>query len=151
MPFTYLRAYATELCTTHRAGGPRGGMDGDGPSSVDRPEAGAGRLPAVTPRSSVDVEIEQSRPVPRPARLADPPVLLRRPDRARQGPGDLLDLPVRTTCLARAIERDEPYGVWGGEVLISGRVAEKRARGRPARRSRPRLVVDEVTGVPIVA
>ena len=59
MPFTYLRAYATELCTTRRAGGPGGRPDGDGPSSADRPEAGASRLPAVAPRNSVDVEIDR--------------------------------------------------------------------------------------------
>jgi WhiB family transcriptional regulator, redox-sensing transcriptional regulator len=40
--------------------------------------------------------------------------------------------PVRTECLAGALERREPWGVWGGELLISGAVvARKRPRGRP--------------------
>ncbi len=40
--------------------------------------------------------------------------------------------PVRNECLAGALERREPWGVWGGELLISGAVvARKRPRGRP--------------------
>ncbi len=40
--------------------------------------------------------------------------------------------PVREACLAGAIERAEPWGVWGGEVFIGGQVvATKRGRGRP--------------------
>lgn len=40
--------------------------------------------------------------------------------------------PVRATCLAGAIERREPWGVWGGEVFVEGViVAHKRGRGRP--------------------
>jgi hypothetical protein len=34
-------------------------------------------------------------------------------------------------------------------VLIDGRIAEKRPRGRPPRHGRPRLVVDEITGVAV--
>ncbi len=40
--------------------------------------------------------------------------------------------PVREGCLAGAIEREEPWGVWGGEVFVGGQVvATKRGRGRP--------------------
>jgi WhiB family redox-sensing transcriptional regulator len=39
---------------------------------------------------------------------------------------------VRELCLAGALERREPYGVWGGEILVHGQVvAFKRGRGRP--------------------
>jgi WhiB family redox-sensing transcriptional regulator len=42
------------------------------------------------------------------------------------------DCPVRARCLAGAIERREPWGVWGGELFIRGEiVARKRGRGRP--------------------
>jgi len=42
------------------------------------------------------------------------------------------DCPVRAACLAAALERGEPWGVWGGELLDRGViVASKRARGRP--------------------
>jgi WhiB family redox-sensing transcriptional regulator len=38
----------------------------------------------------------------------------------------------RIACLAGALERGEPWGVWGGELLMSGVVVPgKRARGRP--------------------
>lgn len=40
--------------------------------------------------------------------------------------------PVREGCLAGAIEREEPWGVWGGEVFVGGQVVPtKRGRGRP--------------------
>lgn len=40
--------------------------------------------------------------------------------------------PVRHTCLAAAIARGEPCGVWGGQLLDHGRVLpRKRGRGRP--------------------
>ncbi|HET9498822.1 MAG TPA: WhiB family transcriptional regulator [Marmoricola sp.] len=40
--------------------------------------------------------------------------------------------PVRELCLAGAHERREPWGVWGGEVFVNGRVVtDKRGRGRP--------------------
>ena len=40
--------------------------------------------------------------------------------------------PVRAACLAGALERREPWGVWGGELFIGGViVARKRPRGRP--------------------
>ncbi|WP_076477269.1 WhiB family transcriptional regulator [Williamsia sterculiae] len=43
--------------------------------------------------------------------------------------------PVLTTCLAGALERREPHGVWGGEIFVDGvRVAHKRGRGRPRTR-----------------
>jgi WhiB family transcriptional regulator, redox-sensing transcriptional regulator len=38
----------------------------------------------------------------------------------------------RLACLAGALERSEPWGVWGGELLMSGAIVpHKRARGRP--------------------
>lgn len=49
------------------------------------------------------------------------------------------------TCLAGALDRVEPYGVWGGKLVIDGVVVEvKRGRGRPPKTPRPPLVVDEV-------
>ncbi len=40
--------------------------------------------------------------------------------------------PVRQRCLTAALERAEPWGVWGGEILEQGSVvARKRPRGRP--------------------
>jgi WhiB family redox-sensing transcriptional regulator len=40
--------------------------------------------------------------------------------------------PVRGFCLSGAVERHEPYGVWGGEIFHHGAItAHKKARGRP--------------------
>jgi len=40
--------------------------------------------------------------------------------------------PVRSDCLAGALDRREPWGVWGGEIFQHGTVvARKRPRGRP--------------------
>lgn len=51
----------------------------------------------------------------------------------------------RNDCLSGALEREEPWGVWGGELLEMGRVvAVRRPRGRPATKVRPVTVVPEV-------
>lgn len=40
--------------------------------------------------------------------------------------------PIRTACLAGALDRAEPWGVWGGELFVQGVVVpRKRPRGRP--------------------
>jgi WhiB family transcriptional regulator, redox-sensing transcriptional regulator len=39
---------------------------------------------------------------------------------------------IRVACLEGALERREPWGVWGGELLLRGTVVpRKRPRGRP--------------------
>ena len=46
------------------------------------------------------------------------------------------DCPVRAACLADALDRGEPWGVWGGELLLRGVIVPtKRARGRPRKSS----------------
>ena len=43
-----------------------------------------------------------------------------------------LDCPVRSMCLDGALERREPWGVWGGQLFLQGAVIpRKRPRGRP--------------------
>ena len=47
------------------------------------------------------------------------------------------DCPVRELCLAGAVEREEPWGVWGGELFERGVVIpRKRPRGRPRKSDR---------------
>jgi WhiB family transcriptional regulator, redox-sensing transcriptional regulator len=42
--------------------------------------------------------------------------------------------PIRTECLAGAVRRAEPWGVWGGEIFERGVVVpRKRPRGRPSK------------------
>ena len=40
--------------------------------------------------------------------------------------------PARIACLAGAVERREPWGVWGGQLFLRGEIVpRKRPRGRP--------------------
>ncbi len=43
-----------------------------------------------------------------------------------------VDCPIRAMCLEQALERREPWGVWGGQLVLQGTVVpRKRPRGRP--------------------
>ena len=40
--------------------------------------------------------------------------------------------PVQSLCLDGAVDRHEPWGVWGGQLFLQGKVIpRKRPRGRP--------------------
>ncbi len=55
--------------------------------------------------------------------------------------------PVLVPCLEGAIERREPWGVWGGQLFLNGKIlASKRRRGRPPKTPRPE---DQLPDVPI--
>ena len=57
------------------------------------------------------------------------------------------DCPVRVECLAGALERAEPWGVWGGEIFEHGTVVpRKRPRGRPRKED---LARDEILRVEV--
>jgi WhiB family transcriptional regulator, redox-sensing transcriptional regulator len=44
------------------------------------------------------------------------------------------ECPIRAACLAGALDREEPWGVWGGEIFERGVVVpRKRPRGRPSK------------------
>jgi len=44
------------------------------------------------------------------------------------------DCPIRLACLDSALSRQEPWGVWGGEIFEHGAVIpRKRPRGRPSK------------------
>lgn len=54
------------------------------------------------------------------------------PAELERAKGLCADCPVREACLAGALARREPWGVWGGEIFERGAVvARKRPRGRP--------------------
>jgi WhiB family redox-sensing transcriptional regulator len=55
--------------------------------------------------------------------------------------------PVLAPCLEGALERREPWGVWGGQLFLNGRIlAAKRRRGRPPKVPRPE---DQLPDVPV--
>jgi WhiB family redox-sensing transcriptional regulator len=74
-----------------------------------------------------------SRPGALPCHRVDPEIFF------AESPADVeaakalcVGCPVQQACLAGALDRREPWGVWGGELLVAGVVvARKRPRGRP--------------------
>ena len=53
------------------------------------------------------------------------------------------ECPVKEDCLDGALTRREPWGVWGGELFVHGKVvAQKRKRGRSPK-VRPELQEQE--------
>lgn len=53
--------------------------------------------------------------------------------------------PVLAECLEGAIDRREPWGVWGGQLFLNGRILEsKRRRGRPPKHPRPEDALPEI-------
>ena len=59
------------------------------------------------------------------------------------------DCPVLAECLEGALERREPWGVWGGQLFMNGKMLTvKRRRGRPPKVARPE---DQMPVIPIPA
>jgi WhiB family redox-sensing transcriptional regulator len=52
--------------------------------------------------------------------------------------------PLSAACLEGALDRAEPWGIWGGELIETGRIiANKRPRGRPPKHPRPVVIINE--------
>jgi WhiB family redox-sensing transcriptional regulator len=57
------------------------------------------------------------------------------------------ECPVMAECLEGALDRREPWGVWGGQLIAHGRIlANKRRRGRPPKVPRPE---DHIPQIPL--
>lgn len=57
------------------------------------------------------------------------------------------ECPVLAECLEGAIARREPWGVWGGQLFMGGKVLlNKRRRGRPSKIPRPE---DQLPSIPV--
>ena len=55
--------------------------------------------------------------------------------------------PALVPCLEGALARREPWGVWGGQLFLNGKIlASKRRRGRPPKVPRPE---DQLPDIPI--
>ncbi|NYJ04538.1 WhiB family transcriptional regulator [Petropleomorpha daqingensis] len=70
---------------------------------------------------------------PLPCRVEDPELwFAESPAQLELAKSFCTDCPVQAACLAGALDRGEPWGVWGGEIFERGVViARKRPRGRP--------------------
>ncbi|SDC37559.1 WhiB family transcriptional regulator, redox-sensing transcriptional regulator [Sanguibacter gelidistatuariae] len=68
-----------------------------------------------------------------PCRSNDPELwFAEQADQVEQAKAMCQQCPLMAACLSGAIDRAEPWGVWGGEVFVDGAVvARKRGRGRP--------------------
>jgi WhiB family redox-sensing transcriptional regulator len=68
-----------------------------------------------------------------PCRANDPELFFaERPEDVERAKALCTGCPVRSACMSGALERREPWGVWGGELFVQGVVvARKRPRGRP--------------------
>src|SRR4029450_7974690 len=79
--------------------------------------------PMVVPRGTAEL----------PCRLVDPDLFFAEaPADVEEAKALCLDCPVRAACLAGALSRRGPGGVWGGELFIAGVIVpRKRPRGRP--------------------
>jgi WhiB family transcriptional regulator, redox-sensing transcriptional regulator len=75
---------------------------------------------------------------PLPCRVEDPELwFAESPAQLELAKSLCTECPVREACLAGALDRAEPWGVWGGEIFDHGVViARKRPRGRPRKDSK---------------
>src|SRR5215471_10447433 len=86
------------------------------------PQASGRRRPAVRAQTGADLP------------CTDDPELFfaESPDDVEAAKALCRDCPARAACLAGALGRREPWGVWGGELFMRGAtVPRKRPRGRP--------------------
>ena len=57
------------------------------------------------------------------------------PDDVERAKALCRECPARAACLAAALKRREPWGVWGGELFLRGTIVpRKRLRGRPRKK-----------------
>lgn len=77
-----------------------------------------------------------------PCRTVDPEAFFAEsPAGVEWAKGLCRECPVREQCLEGALQRREPWGVWGGELFVNGAVvARKRPRGRPRKHPLPEPV-----------
>ena len=71
-----------------------------------------------------------------PCREHDPELwFAERPELLTRAQAICADCAVRVACLDGALQRREPWGVWGGQIVVEGRIiTHKRGRGRPRKR-----------------
>lgn len=83
----------------------------------------------MTPRTVATIDLETDLPCRQhPADLW----FAELPEEVEAAKALCADCPIRAMCLEQALERREPWGVWGGQLVLQGVVVpRKRPRGRP--------------------
>src|ERR1039458_4013789 len=89
---------------------------------------------AAPPRRAADRVSTAGIPTGLPLPCSDDPELFfaESPDDVESAKELCQGCPALQSCLTGALERREPWGVWGGELFLRGEVVpRKRPRGRP--------------------
>ena len=107
-------------------------------SLLERPSLGS---PRFAPDASVDLDFAACGSVEEalaagaelPCHAVDPDLFFaENPAEVERAKALCVSCPVRALCLGAALERREPWGVWGGEWFDGGHaIGRKRPRGRP--------------------
>lgn len=102
-------------------------------------QGGSGPWPPASTPAVSDVEFDALVAGLIPCRSNDPELwFAERTAEVEQAKALCRTCPLLEGCLAGAVERQEPWGVWGGEVFVGGQVvAVKRGRGRPRKDASP--------------
>jgi WhiB family transcriptional regulator, redox-sensing transcriptional regulator len=112
------------------------------PASDGDPVAGLGELIDAAPRAGLALPCRQAEDAD--LWFAESPAEL---EHAKEL---CADCPVRAACLAGALRREEPWGVWGGEIFQRGAViARKRPKGRPSKAALERDRALAAAGAPL--
>jgi WhiB family transcriptional regulator, redox-sensing transcriptional regulator len=100
---------------------------------ASRAAAPAAAAPATARLAAVHVTTGRT-----PCASADPELwFAERPAELNLAKALCAHCPIKAACLASALDRREPWGVWGGEIIQDGVVlAYKRGRGRPSNADR---------------
>lgn len=99
----------------------------------DRPSRASGRAGTSAPVAGPSTPGDRGRSDEIPCLTGDPETwFAESPDVLEHAKRLCAPCPLREMCLQGALERGEPWGVWGGELLDRGRVIpRKRTVGRP--------------------
>ncbi|MGO8961858.1 MAG: WhiB family transcriptional regulator [Streptosporangiaceae bacterium] len=103
--------------------------------TAGRPHVAAAATSWLEPHSDVAIEL--------PCSTAPDLFFAERPEEIRRARALCQRCPARDPCLDGALQRAEPWGVWGGELILRGSIMpSKRGRGRPRNvQSRPGLPI----------
>jgi WhiB family transcriptional regulator, redox-sensing transcriptional regulator len=123
------------------ASSPRLGLGAFLPSPIGRPSEDHVCWPrqdnSYLPAAELAALLTVASPCPDLPCTADPELFFAEsPDEVETAKALCRKCPARAACLAGAQQRREPWGVWGGELLLRGTIVpRKRPRGRPRSRA----------------